>query len=94
MTIWAVSATNIGQAQEVTLEPASVRAARLDESLQVVGAPSHVPPADQSADEGRPLPGVVSVDLRHRGAEPLPQLRLQRVQDLPLALQVVGVVEV
>jgi hypothetical protein len=33
------------------------------------------------------------VDLGHRGPEPLPQLRLHRVQELSLALQVVGVVE-
>src|SRR3954447_1505073 len=34
------------------------------------------------------------VDLGDRSAEPLPELSLQRMEDLPLALQVVGFVQV
>src|SRR5687767_13816256 len=94
MTTWAISATDVRQAQEVALERAPVGTARLDKPLQLVGAPPHLPAADQGADERRPLPGVVAVDLRHRGAEALPKLRLQGVQDLPLALQVVRLVQV
>src|SRR5688572_25536830 len=37
--------------------------------------------------DGRPLPQVVMIGLRHRGAEPALELRFHRLQLLPLSLE-------
>jgi len=83
------SPANVGEAQEVSIKGGAIWAPRFDKPLKLVRAPPDVRPADERTHERRPLPGVVTVDLGDGGTETLPQLRFQRMEELPLALQVV-----
>src|SRR5262249_50670455 len=81
------------QAEQVPFKSTAVRAATFDESDQTVGAIGHLAVAHQGTEERRALPQVVAVDLRHRGAEALADPVLQRLDQLPLPLQVLNLAE-
>ena len=71
LTTWAISATDVRRAQQVALERAP-SGQRDSTNRSSWSARPHLPTADQCADEGRPLPGVVAIDLGDRGPEALP----------------------
>src|SRR5262245_54677373 len=86
--------TKVLEAQQPALERATVADATLDEALHPGRAIAHLPVPHQGAEQGRPLPGVVSLDLCHRGPEAPPQLVLEGLQLLALLLQVPRLPEV
>ena len=85
---------DVAKAAKVALDGASVRTTTLRKALQGVRPLFDLASADQRADQRRALPGVLPVDLGDRGTEALPLQRLQRLQLLALALQVLRLAEV
>src|SRR5919204_5655545 len=64
--------------------------------LRLVQEPLRLPRLPRHARDGQPraLPKLVVVDLGHRGAEPVLELRFRRADELPLPLQRAGFREV
>ncbi len=87
-------AADVFEASEVAVELAAVRAARFDETANLVGTIAHRRVADQCDHQSRALPGVVALSLGDRDAEAAAELLLQRLQMLALALQVLRLAEV
>ena len=69
-------------ADELERLPAQVALRAVEEPLELV-----VTPRDAGEGESRALPDVVVVDLRHRRAEPVLELRLRGADEPPLPLQ-------
>ena len=82
------SATDVLEAAQIPLHRAAVGDPRLDPAHELIRVRVDLAVADQRAEQGRPLPGVMPIDLGHLGPEPLPQPSLDRLQLLPLPLEV------
>src|SRR4051794_33487411 len=81
--------SGIVQRNDLALDPAELELLPGQVALGAVQQRQQLPMIARDAGESQPraLPELVMVDLRDRGAEPLLQLRLRRLDVLSLALE-------